>query len=102
MKPSRSIPVACSLTAHDLADRTTAWRKLLGSSLVAADRVGGGIRLTVHADSEASLRRLVDLERECCPWISSRVDGATVTLTAEGDGEPALVEMFSDVQGFRR
>lgn len=102
VEPSRSTPVACSLTAQDLTNRTTAWHKLLGNSLVAAECVGGGIRLTVHAASEASLRQLVELERECCPWISSRLDGPTVTLTAEGDGEAALVEMVSGIQECHR
>ncbi len=98
--PTR-IPIACSLTAQDLTDRGAAWRKLLEISLVAADRIPGGIRLSVHPGSAGSLRDLVALERECCPWIRSRLDGSGVTFTAQGAGEAALVEMFSAVPGVR-
>lgn len=94
-----STPVACSLAAQDLTDRAVAWRRLLDKSLVSADRVDGGIRLTVVPGSAESLRKLVDLEAECCPWIASHVDGATATLTAEGDGETVLLEMFAGLRG---
>ncbi len=100
MEESRTrIPIACSLTTEDYADRGAAWRKLLRLSLVAADRVHGGIRISVHQDSAESLRELVTLEQECCPWIKSSLDGSTVTFTADGDGEIVLIEMFSDVPG---
>jgi hypothetical protein len=56
--------------------------------------VPGGIRLTVHPGSVPSLMKLVDLERECCPWIDFVVKDASVTITAEGDGEAAIRSMF--------
>ncbi len=37
---------------------------------------------------------LIDLERECCAWIDYAVEGSSVTLTAEGDGEAVLAGMF--------
>ncbi len=40
---------------------------------------------------------LIDLERECCPWIQFEVgDGSVVTLTAEGEGAAALAGMFEE------
>lgn len=98
MENSRTrIPIACSLTAEDFADREAACRTLLETSLVAAEPVPGGVRLSLHPGSAESLRKLVALERECCPWIKSRIEGSTVTLNADGDGEPALVAMFSEI-----
>jgi hypothetical protein len=39
--------------------------------------------------------QLVDLERECCAWIRFEVSSqSAVTLTAEGDGEAILAQMF--------
>jgi hypothetical protein len=87
-------PIACSLTADELVDRTKAWRKLFRDSLVAADRAPGGMRLSVHPGAGAALRELVELECECCPWIDFALEGCTVTMTAEGDAESILLEQF--------
>ena len=87
-------PIACSLSAADLRDREAAWRRLLTTSLVSRDVVPGGIRLAVHPGSVPSLLELVNLERACCPWIDFVVEGASVTITAEGDGETAIRSMF--------
>jgi hypothetical protein len=87
-------PIACSLTAADLYDREAAWRTLLTTSLVSRNTVPGGIRLAVHPGSVPSLLELVNLERECCPWIDFVVNGASVSITAEGDGEAAIRSMF--------
>jgi len=88
------IPIACSLSATDQAEREVAWRGLLRTSLLARERIPGGLRLTVRADAGPQLMALVDLERSCCPWITFAVDGASVAMTAEGDAEEALGQMF--------
>jgi hypothetical protein len=40
------------------------------------------------------LRQLVDIEVECCRWITFVLDGPTVTMTAEGDSEAAIRSMW--------
>jgi hypothetical protein len=91
-------PIACTLSTSELKDREGAWKKLLDSGLVERDLVPGGIRLrpsTGAATALIDLSALIDLERECCPWIQFAVrDGSTVTMTAEGDGEAVLAGMF--------
>ena len=89
------VPIACSLTAAELVDRGAAWSKLLGTSLVASARVTDGLRVTVHPGALSSLRALVKLERECCPWIDFRFDGDSLVMTAPGHGEEVLLQMFS-------
>ena len=89
------IPIACSLSMSDLADREGAWHRLLGTSLRALERVAGGLRLTVSADAVQELHGLVELEQNCCPWITFAIGGASVTITAAGEGEGALVQMFT-------
>jgi hypothetical protein len=91
-------PIACTLSASDLADREGAWRKLFGTGLVERDAVPGGIRLTAVPGAAAALIQLVDLERECCAWIHFEVrEGAIVTMAADGAGEAVLAEMFKKV-----
>lgn len=90
-----SPPIACTLSAEDLRDREGAWRKLMGSGLVKREVVAGGIRLSAAPGAAAALLELVELERECCAWIQFEIrDSAVVTMTAPGDGEAVLTEMF--------
>lgn len=90
-----SPPIACTLSAEDLRDRGGSWVKLMASGLVRRDVVPGGIRLTAQPGAAASLLELIELERECCAWIQFEVrDAAVVTMTAPGDGEAVLIEMF--------
>jgi hypothetical protein len=82
------------LSAAELATRKGAWHSLLDNFLLARERVAGGLRLTVRPEAGPQLRALVDLERNCCPWIAFAVSGESVTMTAQGDGEDVLVQMF--------
>ncbi len=84
----------CTLTAADLKDRSGAWQKLWASGLLHPERVAGGIRLLADPGAAGALAELIELERECCDWIDYQVEGPVVTLTAEGEGETVLAEMF--------
>jgi hypothetical protein len=87
-------PIVCTLDASDVKDRERAWQKLLGSGLVHRERIRGGIRLTAEPGAAQALLQLVDLERECCAWIDYEMSEASVTMTADGDGEAVLAGMF--------
>ena len=92
---AETLPIACTLSASDLEDREGAWRKLMSSGLVERDVVPGGIRLRPAPGAADALIDLINLERECCAWIRFDVsDRSVVTLTAEGDGEAVIAEMF--------
>jgi hypothetical protein len=88
------VPIACTLTPAQMADRGRAWVTLLRTSLVAWERVAGGLRLSVHPGAVQSLRGLVDLERDCCPWIDFSFEDHGLVMTAAGAGEDVLVQMF--------
>ena len=86
--------VACSLTRAELAETGAAWQKLFRLSLAARDEVPGGLRLAFHPGSAEALRQLIDIERECCPWITFELDGASVTMTSTEAGASAIREMW--------
>jgi hypothetical protein len=91
------IPIACSLSAADLGGREVEWRALLDTSLVKAERIPSGVRLTVQPSGVAELKRLIDLERTCCAWMEFEVDWPeTVAITASAAGVEVLVAMFLD------
>lgn len=86
--------IACTLTVDDLKDVRAAWQKLFGTWLVSRELIPGGLRLIVVSNAETALRQLIDIERECCKWVTFVLDGPSVTMTAEGDGEQAIQAMW--------
>jgi len=50
--------------------------------------------LVVNPGSADALRQLIDVERECCSWITFELDGAAVDMTSPGAGEAAIREMW--------
>lgn len=92
--PGRDRIIACTLTARELKETMTAWKKLLRLSLMSRQEIPGGLHLVVHPESALALRQLVEIERECCRWITFSLDGSTVTMTAEGAGESAIRKVW--------
>ena len=86
--------VACTLSRSELEETGAAWQKLFRLSLVSRDEVSDGLRLVFHPGSAEALRQLIDVERECCRWITFELDGATVTMTSPGAGAAAIREMW--------
>src|SRR5690348_15144254 len=71
---ARSEVIACTLSPDDLKETEKAWRKLFELSLVSREEVPGGLRLEVHPGSAGALRSLVDIERDCCSWITFELE----------------------------
>lgn len=86
--------VMCTLSKAELSDTRAAWQKLFRTALVVREEIPGGLRLVVRKDSAEALKQLIDIERDCCRWITFRLDGPEVTLTAEGAGQSAVREMW--------
>jgi hypothetical protein len=86
--------IACTLSADDLKDVSAAWQKLLRNSLISRDLVPGGLRLTVDPGAQQALRQLIDIETQCCRWITFEIAGPSVTMTADGSGEHAIQSMW--------
>jgi hypothetical protein len=86
--------IACTLSADDLQDVQAAWQKLFRASLISRDLVPGGLRLTVHPGAETALKQLIDIEVDCCRWITFELEGPSVTMTAEGEGEQVIRAMW--------
>lgn len=94
-------PIACTLTAADLADRQQAWLKV-GTFATGASEIPSGLAFTFRAvpGVDESLRELVRLEAECCEWMTFALDqspdNVTMTITGAGeDGERGVRESFA-------
>jgi len=86
--------IACTLTPTELKATASAWQKLFRQSLISRQEVAGGLRLEFHPGSARALRQLIDIERECCRWITFELDGPSVTMTSEGAGASAIRQMW--------
>ncbi|HSS94029.1 MAG TPA: hypothetical protein VLR46_08565 [Candidatus Dormibacteraeota bacterium] len=87
--------IACTLTEDQHAEVEAAWRQLFQTALLSRDLVPGGLRLTVAAGAESELRRLIEIEGECCGWVDFAIEGPSVTMTAQGnEGEQAIQAMW--------
>ena len=86
--------VACTLTPAELKETSAAWQKLFHLSLISRQEVPGGLRLVVHPGSAEALRQLIDIERECCRWITFELAGPSLTMTAAGAGASAIRQMW--------
>lgn len=86
--------IVCTLSKDELSDTRSAWQKLFRTALLVREEIPGGIRLIVNEGSAEALGQLIEIERDCCRWITFELDGSTVSLTAEGAGADALRQMW--------
>ena len=98
--PKPDPPVACSLSASEMAARGDELRELSRRALVGRARTSGGVRLEfAHSEAtEAAVRDLVRRERECCPFLTFElgVDAGrlTVEVSGPGDAQPLLDAVY--------
>jgi hypothetical protein len=92
---ANDLPIACSLSAADLSARRTQIAELGRDALVDArvDASRAELRFAAGAAVRERVQRLADAERECCPFLTLRVEDApdAVRLTIDAPEEAALV-----------
>jgi hypothetical protein len=80
----------------DASDRQAEWSRFLDTVAVNRTPVSGGVRVKLLPlqGVRAELDRLVEAERECCPFLDFVVDendaGVTLTVTAPPQAEPIV------------
>lgn len=97
-------PIACTLSAADLAPRLAEMKRLGQDALVSVD-ADGRLRFRADPDTRARLEAIVAAESECCPFLDlslrEEAGGLVLTIAAPKGAEPVvagLVEAF-DVSG---
>jgi len=95
------LPIACSLSATDLAQRARELADLREDALVHRTRIPGGARL-VFADTPgtaARIRAAVAAEEECCPFLTLRLahdaDRLVLDVTGPDEAMPIIEGMFA-------
>lgn len=94
------MPLACSLSSADARARQDEWSSLLGDACVRRTPVPGGMRVDFrNAEGvQDALSRLVELERECCPFLELTVEHAddlvVLTVTAPPEAQPIVAQLL--------
>jgi hypothetical protein len=85
-----SIPLACSLTAGDQADRRLEFGSILGRGLLSREDTPRGIRLRFRMSPglRQDLDDLTRREKECCPFFDFRIEANKDELELEVSGPP--------------
>lgn len=99
------VPIACTLSADDAADRIGEWRTAFGSSVTAAARPAPQRLELRMAEDPAALSLLVDLarrEKACCGFFAFTVEieaqGATMVVEVPDDAV-AVLDGFAGLAG---
>jgi len=93
----KQLPIACTLGADELAERTARWRDLADRALIAAEPTPTGARQRYRATDgvESELRELVALERECCAFLGLRLEVRDDEVILEVSGPPEAEEIIA-------
>ena len=91
---TKSIAIACTLTAADLGAQARRWQQLMARALTGRAETADGLRLTFRPEAEDELRALVAVETGCCAWAAWTVEptaGAVVLDVRSADEGVATV-----------
>jgi hypothetical protein len=94
-------PIACSLSAGELAERTRQTEQLARRALRSREPLEHGALLTFDADDgiEAELREFVAAEARCCRFLRMDLrrsgDVLELEVTAPDDARPIIDALFA-------
>ncbi len=93
------IPIACTLTSTDAADRIDEWRGFIGECVSTAERTGHELRLALQS-GDSPLLRAADLaarEKTCCEFFSFAIeiesDARALVITVPAEASDILDDM---------
>jgi MerR family transcriptional regulator, copper efflux regulator len=93
-------PIACSLTAGDMAGRETQFDELARDALLARRDLPDGVRVRLRhtPDIERRTRELIAAEERCCPFLTFHVrrhdSEMELDITGPKPARPIIDEFF--------
>jgi hypothetical protein len=93
------IPVACSLSPDEMADRTAFIDRLVADAFLGQDEIRGGVRSRFRYTSDVGRRvgELIAAEASCCAFLTFAVTRQEGELWLEITGAPEaapVIEQF--------
>jgi hypothetical protein len=99
-----TMPVACALTAADLAAQAGRWAQFAAQAMTGRAETAHGLRMSFRPgpDAENELRELVAVENQCCPWaewtVEMSAEQIVLDVRSAGEGIATLHTMFTGLQ----
>jgi hypothetical protein len=102
LKLLMDLPIACTLTESELKERRRTVLNLIRDSAIDARSIPGGYSYRFRPSSEvlSQLFNLVDLERQCCAFLTFKiVVEPQQSIALEVSGPPNAIDMVADLFG---
>jgi hypothetical protein len=95
------LPIACTLSAAELEERKSTILNSVRSAVLGRTPVPQGYRYEFSNCGATSqeIRRLVELERQCCQFLSFNVTENENTIRLDVIGQPAALAVIEDLFG---
>ena len=99
------VPIACSLTQAQYSDRLAAVQRIGAGAVISVWQRPDGARVTLRADDmlRREIDRLIDLENECCPFMSivpaSTDDEIMLDISAPLEVAPIVQDLVARLEG---
>ena len=98
------IPIACTLSDSELRERRETILDFFRQSLLKVRPLPLGLAFSFPASSEVLTRlaQLVDLERQCCPFLTFKivVEAGGLPICLEVSGTAEAKDVIADLFGF--
>ncbi|WP_341892581.1 hypothetical protein [Variovorax sp. YR752] len=99
MPAAEAKPIACTLDPQAMGSRLAWIRGVTERSLLAHRHEGRELRLVYRPDAADELRRIVNLERDCCAFLDFALEATAtemvLTITSPADTEPDAQRLFA-------
>jgi hypothetical protein len=97
------LPIVCTLTESELRERRRMVLDRIKDACLGAAPISGGYRYSFTPRSETllELTRLVDLERQCCRFLTFKivVEAGEQAIGLEITGPPEAISMVEELFG---
>ena len=95
------ISIACTLTGPELAERRRTILDLVRKASIRTRRLPDGYsyEFQTNADTSEQLKRLVALDRQCCPFLSFDLTEAANRIRLDVTGSPEAIREIKDFFG---
>ena len=93
------LPIACTLTGPELLERRRTVLEIVRKIKVRTLYLPNGYAYEFPAEILESVRSLVALERQCCPFLAFNIIDAGTRIRLEVTGPPAAARIIEDFFG---
>lgn len=95
------LPIVCTLSAAELQERKATILASVRNAVLDRTPLPAGYRYEFanHATVSRDIRRMVELEQQCCRFLNFKVSENEKTIRLEVTGQPEALAVIEDLFG---